>query len=148
MHSAYWPLRLALGLALMVGLLVVSAFQSPAPASAAPNTAKITLHVIECPAGTANLYASCHDTNRLAGANFTVTGVTRASDANGVVSFGPSAGTRTIRMAAADFSGNAWVTCKDQVSGAVLFDGRTTTGNVTITTVAGHLTICDWYNIV
>jgi hypothetical protein len=141
--------RLALGLALMLGIMTFGAFQAPQQASAAATTAKITLHVITCPATTTNLFATCHDANRLAGASFTVTGVTRASDANGVVSWGPSAGSKTITMDAADFAvyGVAWIYCKDQVSGVVQFDGRNTTGSVTIATVAGQLTVCDWYNL-
>jgi hypothetical protein len=110
-------------------------------------TSKITIHKAVCPSATANLFASCHD-NRLAGVGFTVAGVSRHTDANGVVSWGPSAGTYKIHEFSTDFTGNAWVYCKDQTSGTVLFDGRTLTGNVTITTVAGHLTICDWYNLV
>jgi hypothetical protein len=148
MRSTHWSLRLALGLAVMLGLMSFSAFQAPKPASAAATTAKITLHVIECPATTTTLFASCHDT-RLSGASFTVAGVTRASDANGVVSWGPSAGSKTITMDSADFAvyGKAWIYCKDQVSGVVQFDGRNTTGSVTIATFAGQLTICDWYNL-
>jgi hypothetical protein len=149
MRSAHWSLRFALGMMLTLGLMAFSAFQAPQPASAAATTAKITLHVIECPATTTNLFATCHDSNRLSGASFTVAGVTRASDGSGVVSWGPSAGSKTITMDAADFAvyGKAWIYCKDQVSGVVQFDGRNTTGSVTIATTAGQLTICDWYNL-
>jgi hypothetical protein len=149
MRSIHWLPRVMLGVALLLGLTAFSAFRAPSPASAGPNAAVITLHVIECPATTTTLFATCHDTNRLAGARFSVAGVSRASDASGVVSWGPSAGTYTIHMFSTDFAayGKAWVYCKDQTSGVVFVDGRTTTGNVSITTVAGDLTICDWYNL-
>jgi hypothetical protein len=149
MRSTHWLPRVLLGVALLFGLTAISALRTPSPANASASTAVITLHVIECPATTTTLFASCHDTNRLAGARFSVAGVSRASDTNGVVSWGPSAGTYNIHMFSADFAvyGKAWVYCKDQTSGVVFFDGRTTTGNVSITTVAGDLTICDWYNL-
>jgi hypothetical protein len=149
MRSTHWLLRLTLGTALLFGLMAFSAFRAPSPASAGPNTAVITLHVITCPETTTTLFTSCHDQNPLAGASFTVADVSRSTDANGVVSWGPSAGTYTIHMFSTDFAayGKAWVYCKDQTSGVVFFDGRTTTGNVSITTVAGDLTICDWYNL-
>ena len=133
----------------VAGHLTICDWYNLTPAPTAPSTAKITLHVIECPATTTTLFATCHDTNRLAGASFTVAGVSRTSDLNGVVSWGPSAGTYNIHMFSDDFAvyGKAWVYCKDQTSGEVFFDGRTTTGNVSITTVAGDLTICDWYNL-
>jgi len=134
---------------MMLGLMLTSLVAAPSPrADAAANTAKITLHVLTCPANTTNIFANCHD-DRLAGAGFTVAGLSRFSDANGIVSWGPGAGTHKIHMFSTDFAnyGAAWVYCKDQVNGDVFFDGRTTTGNVTITTTAGHLTICDWYNL-
>jgi hypothetical protein len=43
--------------------------------------------------------------------------------------------------------GVAYVYCKDQTDGRVLFDGKTFTGDVFITTTARHVTVCDWYNL-
>jgi hypothetical protein len=133
----------------VAGHLTICDWYNLTPAPAAPSTAKITLHVIECPATTTTLFATCHDLNRLAGIGFTVAGVSRFSGTNGIVSWGPGAGTHKIHMFSTDFAnyGAARVYCRDQVNGEVFFDGRTTTGNVTITTTAGHLTICDWYNL-
>ena len=152
MRSMYWSARFALGLALLLGLTVIAALSTPGSASAqqaaSATTAKIIIHKAECPATTTNLFASCHD-NRLAGVGFTVAGVSRHTDANGVVSWGPSAGSQYIHEFSTVFNtyGKAYVYCKDQTSGVVLFDGRTTTGNIRITTTAGHVTICDWYNL-
>jgi hypothetical protein len=150
MRSITWNSRLALTMALMFGLFTLSALSAPNPTSAqqaaSAATSKITIHKATCPSGTANLFKSCHD-KRVAGVGFTVAGVSRHTDANGVVSWGPSAGTWKIHEFSTDFTGNAWVYCKDLTSGKVLFDGRTTTGNVTITTVAGHNNVCDWYNL-
>jgi hypothetical protein len=148
MRSAHWYLRAAFGLALLLGLMTMGLSSSPASAqqAASASTGKITIHKATCPATETHLFANCHD-NRVAGVGFTVAGVSRHTDANGVVSWGPRAGTWRIHEFSTDFTGKAWVYCKDQTSGVVLFDGRTTTGNVTITTVAGHLTICDWYNL-
>jgi hypothetical protein len=150
MRPVHWSTRVAIVTAMMLGLMLTSLVAAPSyRTDAAANTAKITLHVVTCPETMTTLFTSCHDQNRLAGASFTVAGVSRSTDANGVVSWGPGAGTHTIHMFSAEFAefGKAWVYCKDQTSGVVLVDGRTTTGNVSITTVAGHLTICDWYNL-
>jgi hypothetical protein len=149
MRPVHWSTRVAIVTALMLGLMVTSLVAAPSNrADAAANTATITLHVLTCPGNTTKIFANCHD-DRLAGVGFTVAGVSRFSDANGVVSWSPGAGTHTIHMFSTDFAefGKAWVYCKDQTSGDVFVDGRTTTGNVSITTVAGHLTICDWYNL-
>jgi len=143
--------RLALTTALMLGLFTVTILSAPTSTSAqqaaSASTSKITIHKAVCPSATANLFASCHD-NRVAGVGFTVAGVSRHTDANGVVSWGPSAGTWKIHEFSTSFTGNAWVYCRDLTTNTVLFDGRTTTGNVTITTVAGHQNVCDWYNLV
>jgi hypothetical protein len=136
-----------------MGLTAITALSTLSSASAqqvaSVNTAKITLHVIECPATTTTLFASCHDQNRLAGVGFTVSGISRHTDANGVVSWGPSAGSQYIHEFSTVFSqyGVAYVYCTDQTTGAVLFAGKTFTGNIRITTTAGHETICDWYNL-
>jgi hypothetical protein len=152
MRSATWSLRVVVGAMLLLGLMAISTLSAPSSTSAqqaaAAHTAKIIIHKLECPQTTTNLFASCHD-NRLAGVPFTVTGVTRQTDANGVVSWGPGAGTKRLREFAAVFNqyGVAYVYCKDQTDGDVLFNGKTFTGDVFITTTAQHVTICDWYNL-
>src|SRR5262245_43525175 len=134
MESAKRNSRFAFTMAIMFGLLMAGALMNTNLASAqqaaSASTSKITIHKATCPSATANLFASCHD-KRTAGVGFTVAGVSRHTDANGVATWGPSAGTKKIHEFSTDFTGNAWVYCKDQTSGVVLFDGRTTTGNVT-----------------
>jgi hypothetical protein len=148
MRSANWFVRLAFGLALVLGVMAMGMMASPASAqqAASASSAKLTIHKAVCPATTTNLFASCHE-NRLAGVGFTVAGVSRHTDANGVVSWGPTSGTYTIHEFSTDFTGKAYVFCKDQTTGTVWFDGRTTTGNISIPLAAGHTTICDWYNL-
>jgi hypothetical protein len=136
--------RMLIGLALILGMLVVG---SAMPASA-NHGARITIHKAVCDSNVFDVYGKCHD-NRLAGVPFYVAGVWRTTDGNGVVSWEPGAGTRTIYE---DFSvyddyEGAYVFCSNQVTGAVLWDGpAATNGSVTITTTAGQEVICDWYN--
>jgi hypothetical protein len=81
-----------------------------------------------------------------------VAGVWRATDAAGVVSWTPGAGTHTIVEDLGDpdlpkdFTGVAYVYCTNRTTGAVLFSGNTTSGRMTITTTVGQPVVCDWYN--
>jgi hypothetical protein len=133
-----------IGLLVLVPLLLIGA---AAPAGA-HHSARIEIHKAVCPSDTANPYAQCHD-NRLAGVSFRVAGVWRATDANGVVAWTPGAGTKTIVEDANVFNqyGAAYVYCQDVTRRVVLFSGTTTTGVISITTVAGTNNVCDWYNL-
>jgi hypothetical protein len=126
---------------MMTGLLAAGGLGT---AGAASTGAYITLHVFECPSGGENLFDACHnwDTNAIGGASFRVAGVVRDTD-SGWAQWKPGAGYRTI--AALDFISPSYVFCSNQVTGAVLYDGRTTSNVVGITTTAGQEVICDWY---
>jgi hypothetical protein len=132
------------GLLLVVPLLLAGAVLP----AAAHHSARIEIHKAVCPSDAANPFAQCHD-NHLSGVPFKVTGVTRLTNANGVVVWTPGAGTKTIREDATVFAryGAAYVYCSEFPSRRVLFNSTTRTGAVTITTVAGTSVVCDWYNL-
>ena len=142
-RSRHLP-RSVMGLLFVVPLLLAGAV-SPASAN---HAARIEIHKAVCPSDAANPYAQCHD-NRLAGVPFRVAGVWRATDGNGVVAWTPGAGTKTITEDAGVFAqyGKAYVYCQDVTRRVVLYNATTTTGQVTITTVAGTSVVCDWYNL-
>ncbi|CAN5404444.1 hypothetical protein BH09CHL1_BH09CHL1_11670 [soil metagenome] len=125
---------------MIAGLLAVGGFGNASAASGA----YITLHVFECPSGGDDLFAACHswDNNAIDGASFKVAGSVRDTDW-GWVQWKPGAGWKTI--SALDFVSPSYVFCSNQVTGAVLYDGRTTSNAVGITTTAGQEVICDWY---
>lgn len=138
--------RSACAFLVMLGLMFAI---SAAPTMASSHYARITIHKAVCGRFTGDLYGKCHD-NRLGGVPFYVAGVWRVTDKNGVVTWAPGAGTRSIYE---DFDvfkkyAGAYVYCSNQVTGAVLWDGPAkSNGSVTITTTAGQHVICDWYNL-
>jgi hypothetical protein len=134
---------------LIVGLFAVGVLAlAPVNSALASHTAKITIHKAVCDSNVRDIFGKCHD-NRLGGVWFRVAGVWRQTNSNGVVSWGPGAGTKTIVEDAATFNkyGAAYVYCSDQVNGAVLANGITYDNVVTIRTTAGHPVVCDWYNL-
>src|SRR5688572_28273096 len=133
-----------LGLLFVVPLLLAG-LAMPADAH---HSAKIEIHKSVCPADAANPYAQCHHI-RLAGVPFRVAGVWRNTDANGVVIWTPGAGVKTITEDASVFNqyGKAYVYCQDITRRVVLYNATTTTGVISITTVAGTHVVCDWYNL-
>jgi hypothetical protein len=115
-------------------------------------TATVTIHKLECPAdATGDIFEACHD-NRLEGVDFTIGDTDVTTDEDGVASATVVAGDVTI--VEPDFgtiatAGTAFVFCSVQEdgSGTVLFEGNTTTGEVTVEDVpSGQEVICDWYN--
>lgn len=140
----------------MLLLVVMTSFMmiaGPAvPAFSAAHTAKITIHNAACDLETDDPFGECHD-HRIR-AQFNVAGVWRTTNWDGVVSWGPGAGTRKIieHPEMFDVYGyvGAYVFCSNQVTGAVLWDGLANadgTGAIIITTTAGQPVICDWYNL-
>jgi hypothetical protein len=146
MARSRFSARVFLGL---VAIVATMFFSAAAPATASSHYARITIHKAVCSSSTGDLYGKCHD-NRLAGVPFYVAGVWRETNSNGVVTWAPGAGTKTIYEdfdAFDDYVG-AYVYCSNQVTGAVLWDGLArSNGSVTITTTAGQHVICDWYNL-
>jgi hypothetical protein len=140
MRTLIHSTRLFFAALMVAGLLAVGGIGSANAASGAT----ITFHVFNCPTGGENLFDSCHrwNSNAIDGARFRVAGVTRATD-DGFAQWRPGAGFHLIK--ALDFSSASYVVCTNQVTGAVLFDGRTTTNWLKITTTAGQETVCDWY---
>ncbi len=115
-------------------------------------TATVTIHKLECPAdATGDIFEACHD-NRLEGVDFTIGDTDVTTDENGVASATVVAGDVTIVEPDFDTiatAGKAVVFCSVQEdgSGTVLFEGDTTTGEVTVEGVpSGQEVICDWYN--
>ncbi len=115
-------------------------------------TATVTIHKLECPAdATGDIFEACHD-NRLEGVDFTIGDTDVTTDEDGVASATVFAGDVTIVEPDFDTiatAGKAFVFCSVQEdgSGEVLFEGDTTTGEVTVEDVpAGKEVICDWYN--
>ena len=85
--------------------------------------------------GRAANFNNCHewDNNALGGYNFTVAGVTRATD-GGYVTWRPGAGTHTITgYNLAGYAG-AYVYCSNQVTGEVLYNGSADRDAVTVWT--------------
>ncbi|MGH2534809.1 MAG: hypothetical protein ACRDJW_21325 [Thermomicrobiales bacterium] len=144
MRRALRSVRLLFGLAMVLGMLI-SVAATPASAH---HGARITIHHAACEPQVQDIFGECHD-DRIAGTPFKVAGVWREADGNGVVSWTPGAGTRTIVQDAAAFDAGvgAYVFCSNQVTGAVLFDGPIDQNRVTITTTAGQAVVCDWYTI-
>jgi hypothetical protein len=114
--------------------------------------ANITLHVFECYQGVGGgdaIFNECHDwnNNALSGYDFTVAGVTRATD-GGYVTWRPSAGTYDVVGYNIGLYSGAYVYCSNQVTGEVLYDGSADTDAVTVWTDPNQEVICDWYYIV
>lgn len=138
--------RMLIAALAIIGMMLVS---SSAPVIATSHYARITIHKAVCDSETYDLFGECHD-DRLEGMWFYVSGVWRPTNANGEVSWGPGAGTKTIYEDWDQFNlyDGAYVYCSNQVTGKVLYDGLAkANGSVTITTTAGQLVICDWYNL-
>ncbi len=138
--------RMLVAAVAIIGMMLVS---SSAPVVAASHTARITIHKAVCDSQTADLFGDCHD-DRIEGVWFYVAGVWRPTDANGVVTWGPGAGTKTIYedIDQFDMYDGAYVYCSNQVTGKVLWDGLArSNGSVTITTTAGQPVVCDWYDL-
>jgi hypothetical protein len=136
---------------LIAALAIISMMllSSSAPAIATSHYARITIHKAVCDSNTGDLFSNCHD-DRLEGVWFYVAGAWRTTDANGVVTWGPGAGTKTIFENIKQFKQyeGAYVYCSNQVTGNVLWDGLARSdGSVTITTTAGQPVICDWYDL-
>ena len=133
----------------ILGMVLAS---SSAPVVASSHYAKITIHNAACDLETDDLFGECHN-HRIRG-QFYVAGVWRTTNWDGVVSWGPGAGTRKIieHPEMFDVYGyvGAYVYCSNQVTGAVLWDGLADadgTGAIIIKTTAGQPVICDWYNL-
>ncbi len=139
--------RSLMTLAMILGLMAGVAL-APGSAGAATTSARITLHVFECGAGSGNIYDKCHHfgSNGLDGAQFRVAGVTRWTS-GGYVTWGPGAGYHTVRGYNLSWGYyDSYVYCKNQVTGAGLYAG--TTGGydaVSFWTTSRQEVICDWY---
>ena len=143
--------RGVVGLALVAGIM----FAMAAPGGAVSRYARITIHKAVCPENTGDVFGECHD-DRLGGVPFTVYnptghGTTRTTNSSGVASFGPRAGYNVVAESAsalANYEG-AYVYCKEQNSGKVLFDDLLSSGAnaVAFTSWGGAVIICDWYNL-
>jgi hypothetical protein len=138
--------RMLIAALAIIGMMLVS---SSAPAVATSHYARITIHKAVCDSQTGDLFGQCHE-DRVSGAWFYVAGVWRPTNANGVVTWAPGAGTRALYEDVDQFNQyeGAYVYCSNQVTGKVLWDGPArANGSVTITTTAGQPVVCDWYNL-
>jgi hypothetical protein len=138
-----------MALVLAVGLI---GFAGLSHSDAASRGANITLHVFECYSGVGDgdaIFNECHDwdNNALSGYDFTVAGVTRATD-GGYVTWRPSAGTYNIYGYNVGAYAGAYVFCSNQVTGEVLYDGSADTDVVTVWTSVNQEVVCDWYYLV
>lgn len=145
--------QLMLALILSFGLVSVGGLsRANAQTDAVDQGANITLHVFECYSGVGGgdaIFNECHDwyNNALTGYDFTVAGVTRATD-GGYVTWRPSAGTYDIQGYNVDLYAGAYVYCSNQVTGEVLYDGAADTDAVTVWTATDQEVVCDWYYLV
>jgi hypothetical protein len=140
--------RVLIGLVFVAGLMAAMA----APAEAATKYARVTFHVAQCPENTSDVFNKCHH-RRVS--DFGIWGCNpagfckfKATDSNGVVLFGPRAGSN--RFFVDDLSGYVGTRVFCSVSpyfpsGAVLIDRRDADGDFTIQTVRGDVIICDLY---
>jgi hypothetical protein len=115
--------------------------------------AKITVRRVACPVDeTGDIVASCGE-DVMTGVTFTVYnptnhGKARSTDGSGEATFGPRAGQNAISGddETSSFTG-AYVSCRDDDSGRVLFDGMIDNPTVTIDTEAGENITCNWYDL-
>lgn len=140
--------QLLFAVLLAVGL---AGFAATSESSAAGRGANITLHVFECYQGVGGgnaIFNNCHDwdENALDGYDFTVAGVTRATDW-GYVTWRPGAGAHTITGYNLVGYAGAYVYCSNQATGAVLYNGSADWDQVTVTTSPNQEVVCDWYYI-
>jgi hypothetical protein len=148
------PRRRGLLVAVAGALVLLAAVA--APGAATSKYARITIHKAVCPHDeTSDIFANCHS-HRLGGVPFGVTNPTghttvRATDGNGVASFGPRAGRNVVAEdpAVRNQYVGAYVYCKDQPSRHVFFDGPLTHPHnaVVLHTWGGAQVICDWYDL-
>jgi hypothetical protein len=153
MHQLGRRGRTLLGLGLVVGIMV---FGMASPAGAASKYARITIHKATCPHDeTSDIFTNCHG-NKLAGVPFEVVnpsghGTVRLTDGDGVASFAPRAGKDKVFESSAVLNTyvGAYVYCKDQPSGTVLFDHvlKHPFNGIGLTTWGGAQIIFDWYNL-
>lgn len=115
--------------------------------------AKITVRRVDCAVDeTGDIVAAC-GSDVLNGTAFTVYnptnhGKTRSTDETGTATFGPRAGQNAITGddGTGSFKG-AYVSCQNDDTGRVLFDGMIDTPLVTLETRPGEQISCDWYDL-
>lgn len=115
--------------------------------------ARITIVRVDCAvAADGTGIAACGNTV-LAGSEFTVYnptnhGRTRVTGVDGQASFGPRAGENRITKTV-DGNGfaGAYVSCVDQDTGRVLFQGAISDPSVDVQTQPGERIVCTWYNL-
>jgi hypothetical protein len=115
--------------------------------------ARITVRRVACPVDAeGDIVAACGD-DVMSGTAFTVYnptnhGKTRSTDDSGQATFGPRAGQNAISGddGNGQFTG-AYVSCQDDDTGRVLFDGTISTPSLTIDTEPGQRITCNWYDL-
>lgn len=124
-----------------------------APSNNDEKYAQITVRRVSCPVDQdGDIVAACGDAVKT-GTAFTVYnptnhGKTRSTNENGVATFGPRAGQNAITGddGTGQFTG-AYVSCQDDDTGRVLFDGIIETSSVSVETEPGEHITCSWYDL-
>ncbi len=145
--------RLSLVTRALIALVLVSGYALvlATPTQAVTKYARVTFHVAECPANTNDVFGKCHE-DRVA--SFGIWGCSptgwckpKLTDGNGVVFFGPRAGSN--RFFVNDLTGyvgtRIYCSTQNRAKNVVLIDRQDADGDFTINTQRGDVIICDWY---
>jgi hypothetical protein len=141
--------RAVIGLVLITATVATTA---ATPAQASGTLARVTFHVARCPENTRDVFNTCHHRRF---AKFGIWGCNPAgfcklkfTDSNGVVFFGPRAGSNRFFVNDLDGFVGTRVYCSVKPffpTGKVLIDRRDADGNFIIFTRPGDVVICDLY---
>jgi hypothetical protein len=142
--------RVILAVRGLVALVIVLGFMAAlaAPIQASSIYARTEFHVAECPENTFDVFGKCHD-NRVGGVavegcNPTLNCKTKFTDSNGVVRFGPRAGSNRYTVDVSGYEG-LYIYCSAQNRKRVFIDRFDADGRFTINTRAGDIIVCDAY---
>jgi hypothetical protein len=141
--------RLGRGLVALAFVMGVMAAVAAPSTQAVTKYARVTFHVAECPQNTGDVFGKCHD-DRVA--DFGIWGCSptgycklKNTDDDGVVFFGPRAGSNRFFVDSLKGYVGTRPYCSVQNDDAVLIDRRDADGDFTISTHRGDVIICDLY---